>query len=357
MNNNLMTTTSLEETLSQVLQLLKQQRGVRKHLADFEVTIDRPYLSFISPCYNERENLVQLHSRIASTCDSAGIKDFEIVWVENGSSDGSFEVMSQISASDPRVKVLQLSRNFGYQGAIACGLAYASGKYVSILDGDLQDPPELITQMLNVAVSAGHQVVYGVRTKRQEHFFKKLAYKSFYRLWKVTAEIDVPLDAGDFCVMSREVVNAINNMPERQRFNRGLRAWVGFSQSGFNYERNSRAEGISKFNLRGMIQLALDGLISYSIVPLRFAAFFGLAVAIASIALGAIQGVARLIAYQQGSTFSGVLPPGITQISLVMIGLFGVQFCLMGVMGEYIGRIYGEVKDRPLFLLKNTIGF
>jgi len=347
------------ERLKQIEQMLLRQRGVRTDLADFGSALSgtRPKLSVISPCFNEKENLSNLLSRIRKSCLENGLEEFEIIWVENGSDDGSFDLMQKLSLEEPRLKILQLSRNFGYQGAIACGIAHASGNFVSILDGDIQDPPELIPKMLELAERQNLDVVYGVRTKRQESFLKRFSYAAFYRVWKITAEIDVPLDAGDFCVMRRTVANAINNMPERQRFNRGLRAWVGFRQSGFPYERDSRENGETKFNLKGMVQLALDGIISYSVAPLRTATLVGFAIAAMAFALGGVQGIARLLAYYEGTTFSGVLPPGITQISLVMIGLFGVQIFLMGILGEYLGRVYGEVKDRPLFLVRHKLGF
>ncbi|WP_237247323.1 glycosyltransferase family 2 protein [Sideroxyarcus emersonii] len=333
--------------------LVLQIRGVRSVLAEEQINSCK--LTFISPCYNEKENLQNLYTRILNSCEESGLDDFEIIWIENGSFDGSIESMMQLAEKDSRLRIIQLSRNYGYQGAITCGLAHARGEFVAILDGDLQDPPELIVKMLSIAENDGFDVVYGVRKKRKENIFKRFAYAAFYRLWKFTAEIEIPLDAGDYCVMRRQVVNAMNSMPERQRFTRGLRAWVGFKQTGFQYERDARAGGESKFGLSGMINLALDGLVAYSVAPLRMATIIGISVSGLAFALILIQGVGRLIAYALGSTFVGVLPPGISQTNLLMASLFGVQMLVVGVLGEYIGRIYVEVKDRPIFLIKDKI--
>lgn len=334
-------------------QLILQTRGVRSSFV--EEQINNCKLTFISPCYNEKENLFNLYSRILSTCDEFDLKLFEIIWIENGSYDGSIELMRQLAQYDGRLRVIQLSRNFGYQGAITCGLVQARGEYVAILDGDLQDPPELIVKMLTIAEQGDFDVVYGVRKKRKENIFKRFAYAAFYRLWKFTAEIDIPLDAGDYCVMRRPVVDAMKNMPERQRFTRGLRAWVGFKQTGFEYERDARGGGESKFGLGGMINLALDGLVAYSVVPLRMATLMGITVSGVAILLISIQTAGRLVAYASGNIFVGVLPPGISQTNLLIAGLFGVQMLLLGVLGEYIGRIYVEAKDRPIFIIKDKV--
>jgi glycosyltransferase involved in cell wall biosynthesis len=353
--NNEANSNEVINRLERLESLVLQIRGVRTSIS--EVKKLNCKLTFISPCFNEVENIQNLYARTVRACEEYGLNEFEIIWIENGSYDGSIELMKILAQQDERLRIIQLTRNYGYQGAITCGLVHARGEYVAILDGDLQDPPELIVKMLSIANRDGIDVVYGVRKKRKENILKRFAYAAFYRLWKFTAEIDIPLDAGDYCVMSRPVVNAMNLMPERQRFTRGLRAWVGFKQTGFEYERDARGGGESKFGISGMINLALDGLVAYSVAPLRMATLIGIFVSVVALFLISIQVIGRLFAYALGNSFVGVLPPGISQTNLLIATLFGVQMLLIGVLGEYIGRIYVEVKDRPIFLIMNKINF
>lgn len=345
----------IEGRLQRLEEAVLSGRGVRSSFR--EPASSTCKLSFISPCYNEKGNLENLYTRIVRCCEEAGISNFEIIWIENGSSDNSIVLMRQLAQQDPRLRIIQLSRNYGYQGAITCGLAHARGDFVAILDGDLQDPPELIIKMLAITEKDDFDVVYGIRKKRKESLPKRFAYAAFYRLWKYSAEIDIPLDAGDYCVMRNTVVAAMNNMPERQRFTRGLRAWVGFRQTGLEYERQAREEGESKFGLSGMINLALDGLVAYSVAPLRAATLIGILVSGIALALITLQGIGRVVAYAFGISFIGLLPPGMSQTNLLIAGLFGMQMLLMGVLGEYIGRIYVEVKDRPIFLIRQKLNF
>jgi glycosyltransferase involved in cell wall biosynthesis len=314
-----------------------------------------PVLSFVSPCFNEAENLPELCRRIAEACRSTGIEDYEVLLIENGSHDGSEEIMEGLRAENPRIRIIALSRNFGYQGAITCGLEHSRGRWVAILDGDLQDPPELIPQMLEKA-RGGYEVVYGVRARRREGPLKQLAYYLFYRLWRSTSEIQVPLDAGDFCVMHRAVVDAINSSPERQRFVRGLRAWSGFRQVGYPYDRSARHLGETKFNLRNMLNLALDGLLAYSIFPLRLTLVLGLGLVGVALTLESVQFILRLLAYAGFHGVRGYPPPGLTQINLLLILMGGIVTACVGVVGEYIGRIYTEVKQRPIYIVKRSTG-
>jgi glycosyltransferase involved in cell wall biosynthesis len=312
-----------------------------------------PSITFISPCYNEAENLETLFQRITTTCREASIANYEILWIENGSIDSSFEIMCHLREIDPRLKIIQLSRNFGYQGAISCGLQYARGEWVAILDGDLQDPPELIIKMLALAHEKGVEVVYGVRKKREETLPLKIAYAAFYRVWRLSAEISVPLDAGDFGIMHRRVVEVINKMPERQRFVRGLRAWTGFHQCGMPYERKKRAAGETKFHLWGMLGLALDGLMSYSVVPLRATVLLGILLTFGTIVLSATQAFFRLLAYLDVTEVTGILPPGLTQINILVSGLIGLNMICTGIVAEYVGRIYNETKNRPIYVIRS----
>ncbi len=308
-------------------------------------------LSFVIPAFNEAENLEPLSRRLERVCTELGIDRYEILYVENGSIDDSEVILRRLHGENQRIKMVQLSRNFGYQGGISAGLAHARGTWVVVMDGDQQDPPELIPEMLAKA-RRGYEVVYGIRTKRQDSLAKRVAYKAFYRLWRATAQITVPIDAGDFCVMHRMVVDCINSLPERQRFIRGLRSWSGFRQTGVEHERQSRKGGESKFKLGGMIGLALDGLLSYSIAPLRFMTFSGFFVASLSFFVGILQGIFWIFNWLGLATVPGILPPGLTQINLLVTFLLGFNILCLGIVGEYIGRIYEEVKQRPLFVVK-----
>ena len=313
-----------------------------------------PFLSFVVPAFNEEPNIEPIASRIADSCRNAKISDYEILFVENGSTDRSADLIRRLHAGDSRIGMVQLSRNFGYQGSIAAGLAYAKGEWVAILDGDQQDPPELIPKFLEKA-QAGFDVVYGVRRRRPEGILKRSAYKIFYRLWRWSAEIEVPVDASEFCVMNRKVVDTINRMPERQRFTRGLRAWVGFRQTGLLYDRGYRGAGSSKFTFFDMIDLALDGLLAYTIVPIRLMIVLGLLLT-GFFVLVSFVNVIVWILNQFGIYSSvGLLPLGLTQINVTISLLLGFVILCLGLVGEYVGRVYEEVKQRPLFVVNDTL--
>ncbi len=310
-------------------------------------------ISFLSPCYDEAENLERLHQEITRACQTAGIDSYEIVWIENGSSDGSEAIMRRLAASDAHLRVIQLSRNFGFQGAITCGLQEVRGEWIAILDADLQDPPHLIPQMLTKARSEGLEVVYGVRRKRKEGWGKRLCYWAFYRIWSATASIPVQLDSGDFAVLHRRVVDSINRMPERMRFLRGLRAWSGFRQAGFVYERAARQAGVSKFSFTQLVSFAADGIVSYSTVPLRLTFLAGLGIVAFSVVIGGVQVTLRFLSLMNlvPPTFS--LPPGLATIYLLIVGLLGLVMLSLGMVGEYVGRTYNETKARPHFLVRD----
>jgi dolichol-phosphate mannosyltransferase len=314
-----------------------------------------PELSCVIPIYNEAANIEPLCSRIAAAFAEHDIEEFEVLLIENGSWDESAELIQRRHFADSRFKMIQLSRNFGYQGAISAGLAHFRGEWVAILDGDQQDPPELIPTFLSKA-KEGFDVVYGVRAKRQETLFRRAAYAAFYRLWKATARIKVPLDAGDFCVMHRRVAASIAAMPERQRFVRGLRAWSGFRQTGIPYNRPQRAEGETKFDLNSMVGLALDGILAYSVVPLRLMFISGVIVAAGSVLIGTVQAILRIMTWMGwDESHFGVMPPGLTQINVLLTFLLGFNILCTGVLGEYIGRIYEEVKQRPIFIVRRSL--
>ena len=242
-----------------------------------------PHLvSVVVPLFNEEENLPQLYERLVAAAARWGCR-WELVCVDDGSRDGTYEWLQRRHERDPRVKAISLSRNFGHQIALSAGLQYATGDAVVVIDGDLQDPPEEI-HLLIEQWRAGHQVVYGVRTKRKENWAKRSAYHVFYRLLARMAPLEIPLDAGDFCLLDRVVVDWLNRMPERNRFVRGLRSWLGFRQIGVTYERQPRAAGTAKYTLRQLVRLARDGIINFSYRPLELIGAFGVLVAAASFA-------------------------------------------------------------------------
>jgi dolichol-phosphate mannosyltransferase len=305
------------------------------------VLVSGPELSVVLPVYNEAENLPVLYERLTTTLEALE-SSYEIVLVDDGSRDASRVVLRQLAAQDTRVVVVELARNFGHQVAISAGLDYTHGAGVIVMDSDLQDPPEVLPQFIE-RWRAGVDVVYAIRTQRKESWLKRAAYAAFYRLLQRVAAIEIPLDAGDFCIMDRRVVELLRAMPERNRFVRGIRSWVGLRQEGLAYERHARAAGRPKYTLRRLVFLALDGLISFSYLPLRAITLLGLAVSMLSVALALFYFVKKLTV--------GLNPPGFATLTVSLFMLAGVQLLTLGVIGEYIGRIFEEVKQRPLYVV------
>lgn len=336
--------------------LLTRVRELERDLSALQPQAESPLLSFLSPCYDEAENLEALHSAITAACTAAGIASYEIVWIENGSRDGSEAIMRQLAAADPRLRVIQLSRNFGFQGAITCGFHHVRGTWTAVLDADLQDPPRLIPEMLAKARQEGLDVVYGVRRKRKEGLWKRLCYWGFYRVWSATASIPVQLDSGDFGLIHRRVIDSINTMPERMRFIRGLRAWSGFRQAGFEYERAARQAGASKFSFNQLVSFAADGIVAYSTVPLRMAFVGGLIIVALCLLVGVAQAILRLLSLFALVPAAFSLPPGFATIYVVIVGLIGLNMLCLGLVGEYVGRTYNETKGRPHYLIRNQFG-
>ncbi len=310
-------------------------------------------ISIVIPIFNEEENLHQLYQRLTAASPSWN-EDYEIVLVDDGSSDSSLAIMCDYAAKDSHVRVIKLSRNFGHQPAISAGIQEAKGDAVIIMDGDLQDPPEELHRFL-AKWREGYQVVYAVRTKRKEGFFKKLAYSSFYRLLAKISDIEIPLDSGDFCVMDRKVVNTIvKEMPEQVRFVRGLRAYAGYKQIGVSYERAERAAGEVKYTFKKLVQLALDGLFGFSHMPLRLATYMGFFISIPSFLIGIFFVIHRIVGFKLlGHTPEEI--PGTTTLTFGMYFLGGITLIILGILGEYIGRIYIEVKKRPFFVIDEII--
>ena len=311
-------------------------------------------LSVVIPCYNEEEVLPLLTERLGKALPRLNI-DWEVIFVDDGSADKTRELLEQMHSGEPRFKVLGFSRNFGHQAAVAAGIAHSSGDVVAIMDADLQDPPELLEQCLD-KWRAGYSVIYAVRQKRKEGIFKKAAYAGFYRLLKTVADINIPLDSGDFCVMDRKVVDILNQMPERNIFLRGMRAWSGFKQIGLPYERQERAAGATKYPLKKLVRLALDGIFSFSTVPLRLATWLGLFTICLCLVGIMIFSAWRIFGLNLMGHVAEQLP-GWTAGMVVVMFLSGIQLTMLGIMGEYMARIYDEVKGRPRWIVETQHGW
>ena len=262
--------------------------------------------------------------------------------------DAACELLRQFRTDDPRVKYIRLARNFGHQAALTAGLAHAAGQAVLVMDGDLQDPPEVIPELVE-RWQEGYEVVYAIRRHRKEPPTQRLAYALFYRLLSRVASLHIPLDAGDFCLMDRRVVDQLNALPERNRFLRGLRSWVGFRQTGVEYERQARYAGRTKYDFWRLTRLAVDGLVSFSFLPLRIASSIGFLVSVVSMIVAFYYLVLRLSGSQE--------PAGFAAIIVAVLFLGGVQLITIGIMGEYVGRIFDEVKSRPVYIVLEEEGF
>lgn len=298
-------------------------------------------LSIVFPIYNERENLASLVARVKGALRR--ITDaFEVVLVDDGSRDGSSEILDALQAADHRFKVIHFSRNFGHQAALQAGLDATTGRTVVLMDADLQDPPELIEDLL-AKWREGYDVVYAVRKKRKEPSWKRIAYTAFYRILKAIANIDTPVDAGDFCLMDRRVVDVLVSLRERNRFLRGLRSWVGFRQTGVEYERQARHAGQPKYTLHKLISLAVTGYVGFSAFPLRMAAWLGMSAAAAGLLMAIWVVVDRLT--------DPTVPHGWASTCSLILFIGGVQMVVLGVIGEYLGRVYDEVRGRPLYVI------
>lgn len=308
----------------------------------------KPTISLIAPVYNEEPVLHELHKRIAQVMDKTG-ESWELLLINDGSRDRSAEIIAQLYEQDNRVKGISFSRNFGFQIAVTAGLDHAQGDAVILIDADLQDPPEVIPEMI-AKWREGYDVVYGVRTEREgESWFKRFTAKAFYRLIDRITQIDIPLDTGDFRLMDRRVVDVIRKMPERNRFLRGMVPWVGFRQTGVYYRRHARFAGISKFgSFRKMLPFALNAITSFSYFPLQLATYLGFGIAGIS-ALGIL--IVIFLRLFEGHELTG---QATTLIAVLFLG--GVQLISLGIIGEYLGRIYDEVKGRPLYLVDKSWG-
>jgi dolichol-phosphate mannosyltransferase len=309
-------------------------------------------ISTVIPCYNEEKVLPELFQRMKRAAESWGM-DWEIICVDDGSDDKTWDLLSTQHVKDPRWSVISFSRNFGHQTAVSAGLYHSGGDSVIVIDADLQDPPEELHRFIK-KWQEGYDIVYAVRQQRKEGFFKRISYWTFYRIISKMIDFDLPLDSGDFCLMDRKVVDILNSMPERNRFVRGLRAWSGYKQTGLSYERHARAAGDTKYDFKKLRRLALDGIVSFSTVPLSVASHLGLWVSSLSF-LGIILLFLQNI-FPSVFDLMGIGPkPGFAIIVSVLF-LGGVQLIFLGILGQYLGRIYDEVKQRPPWIIKQSLG-
>lgn len=303
-------------------------------------------LSVVVPCYNEEEGVHELHRRVSAVCQAHIGDEYELVLINDGSRDATWKIMVEISNADWHVVAINLSRNHGHQLALSAGLEMCRGERVFVLDADLQDPPELLPQMM-ARMNDGCDVVFGQRVKREgETIFKKASAYAFYRLLNRLVDIDIPRDTGDFRLMSRRAVDVLNNMPEHHRFIRGMVSWIGLRQEALPYDRAARFAGETKYPLSKMIRFAIDAITGFSVRPLRAASYFGICFGIASLIL---------LAYVFINYFLGHSVEGWTSLAIIVLALGSVQLLVAGVMGEYLGRLYMESKGRPLFIIQEVV--
>jgi polyisoprenyl-phosphate glycosyltransferase len=307
-----------------------------------------PLLSAVIPVFNEHEVLDALADRLFPVLERLSGGAFEVVFVDDGSTDGSADTLDRLHARDRRVRVLHLSRNFGHQAALQAGLTEARGDAVILMDADLQDRPELLERFVG-RWREGYEVVYGVRRSRKEGFAKRTGYALFYRTLAMVAQLQLPLDAGDFSLLDRRVVDALVALPEHHRFLRGLRTWVGFRQIGVDCERDARAAGVSKYTLRKAARLALEGYVGFSALPLRLAAVLGVLTAFGGFLVAAWVVVTKVLDVPSPRGWASILA------CVMLVG--GVQLLMLGIVGEYLSRVYDEVRRRPLYVVRERVGF
>ena len=311
-------------------------------------------LSVVVPCFNEEAVLGLTHQRLLDSLGGDLSFDLELVYVNDGSRDATEEMLFGIADRDARVKVVSFTRNFGHQPAVSAGLRHATGDAVAVIDADLQDPPEVILRLME-KWREGYDVVNAVREQRKEGVAKRFAYALFYRAYRWLASIEVPLDSGDFALMDRRVVDVMNALPEKNRFVRGLRSWSGFRQTGVAYERQSRAAGETKYSFRKLVRLAFDGIVNFSTAPLSVIFVIGVITAVLALCAAGLYLFARIADIALFGHSPGQAP-GFTTLILVILFFSGVQLISIGILGEYLGRIYQETKMRPTYVVKEVRG-
>jgi glycosyltransferase involved in cell wall biosynthesis len=312
----------------------------------------RILLSVVVPCFNEEDVIALTYPRLMAALESRE-DDLEFVFVDDGSRDRTMAILSDIAADDSRVIIVSLSRNFGHQAAVTAGMRQATGDVIAVIDADLQDPPEVIPQML-AKWREGFDVVYGIRTQRKEGLLLRASYALFYRIYRGLSDTDVAIDSGDFAVIDRAVLDVINRLPEKNRFLRGLRSWVGFRQTGVIYARQSRAAGKPKYTLGKLVILAADGILNFSTVPLTIIFISGITIAGLSLVGFLFYLTQRVVGFQ----VFGYGPKDVQGFTSLILGLLffgGVQLVSVGILGAYLGRIYQEVKGRPPYIVRRII--
>ena len=306
-----------------------------------EPTAGAQELTVVVPAFNEQESILPMYERLVAALEPH-LAGLEVLFVDDGSRDATWQRVSELAARDPRVRGVRFARNFGHQAALTAGVDAASGRAVVIIDADLQDPPEVIPEMI-ARWREGYEVVYGQREQREgETAFKKATAAAFYRLLRRITNVEIPVDTGDFRLMGPRAVAAFRSLPERNRFIRGLVSWIGFPQVAVRYRRHARLAGETKYPLRRMMRFALDGITSFSFLPLRLATWLGFAVSVLSFLYIVVVMVLKLL---------GINWPGYTSMMASILFLGGVQLVMIGVLGEYVARIFDEVKRRPLYLV------
>ena len=305
--------------------------------------------SVILPVYNEEENLDALQKRIVKVFVNLK-KEYEIIFINDGSCDETKNILDGLHKKNKNIKIINFSRNFGHQTAVTAGLDFATGEEVAILDADLQDPPEILPKFFS-KLEEGYDVVYAIRKKRKENIIKRITYSLFYKILHLIANVNIPLDSGDFCVLSQRMVKTIKSFPERNRFIRGLRSWAGFKQIGLEYEREKRLAGTSKYGLKKLLKLAFDGIFSFSFIPLQIMFILG------SLSLFlSVMGIFWAI-YMKFFTTAYNQVPGFATTTILIMFVGGLQLFSIGIMGEYMRRVYDEVKQRPQYIIESKSGF
>ena len=310
-------------------------------------------ITYLIPVLDEESNIENIVSRIKSVFRLNGLESYEIIFVDDGSKDNTLLMIKELIKKGHPIKCISLTRNFGHQAALTAGFQYAQGDLIAVLDGDLQDPPEIINDFINY-INSGYEVVYGIRTKRKESFYKKISYKFFYKILSTLSYIDIPLDTGDFCLITRLALEKINKLPEKNRFIRGIRAYIGLNQIGVEYERQARYKGYPKYTLSKLLKLASDGIFNFSDKPLKLTSALGFLLSILSLFLMIsliIQNIfsIEILGYSPGDI------PGYSSLIISNIFLSGIQLFALGIFGEYISRIFLETKNRPSFLIREII--
>ena len=306
-------------------------------------------LSIVVPFYNEESGIKKLFLAVDEAIEKCKLDEYEIICIDDGSTDKTLSELKKISKNNDNYKIISLSRNFGHQAAISTGLEMAEGEYIFIIDADLQDPPIVLKELID-KIREGYEIVYCVRNKREGSLIKRFFYKSFYLLLKNVSNINIPLDSGDFCLITRRALNNIKSLRERSRFFRGIRAWVGFKQAEFRYDREDRKIGKSKYSYWKLINLAFDGITGFSNVPLRISMFTGFLFAFLSFIFVIFLTVLKISnpeTFIEGTT--------LTRILILFVG--GIQLIFLGIIGEYLSKIFIEVKKRPISLVNEIIGF